>query len=218
MTTNTDIGLCIGCGRATTEQLTCPGCGVVQSGSSEPDHFALFGLPRRLAIDLADLERRYYELSRHLHPDLFHDRSPAEQAASLRATALVNSAYRTLKDPVRRALYWLGLHGESLGRDNERVPAELASLVFEVQEKLDELRADRRAGCSNGTEAELRAIHGALRARLRASEERLDTSFGREDAAGADALAETKSVLSELHYLRTLLRDVEKELEPEWTA
>ena len=46
-------------------------------------------------------------------------------------TALVNRAYRTLKDPVARGLYWLEIHGESLGRDNERVPPALAARVFE---------------------------------------------------------------------------------------
>ena len=143
MTTNTQTALCLHCGKPAADQLVCAGCGVVEPTAQESDYFAVFSLPRRLTIDLGDLEQRYYALSRRLHPDLFHDRPPAEQAASLRMTALVNRAYRTLKDPVQRGLYWLELNGESLGRDNERVPPALAARVFEVQEQLEDLRAAR---------------------------------------------------------------------------
>lgn len=215
MTTNTETSLCLHCGKPAAHQLVCAGCDVVAPlgpDTRESDYFSVFSLPRRLPIDLADLERRYYALSRQLHPDLFHDRPPAEQAASLRMTALVNRAYRTLKDPVQRALYWLELHGESLGRDNERVPPGLAARVFEVQEQLEELRAARTCGAAD---AELRAMVGVrdeLRADLGACETRLTQSFESADGASTEALGETKKILSELHYVRTLLRDVEREL------
>jgi len=221
MTTTTDTALCLNCGKPTASQLTCGGCGVVASRPVElaADYFAVFGLPRKLALDLNALAERYYALSRRFHPDLWQDKTPAEREASVRATALVNTAYRTLKDPVRRGLYWLSLHGESLGRDNERVPPELAALVFEVQEKLEELRA--ADGRGDGDDAEMHGIRDDLRERLRGFGRRLEESFRRNDAAngdGAAALAETKAILSELHYVRTLLRDVDKQLEPEWNA
>lgn len=221
MMTTTHIALCRNCGIDIAGELVCPGCGAVQSVEREADFFSLFALPRKLTIDSGDLEQRYYALSRQLHPDLFQDRPPAEQAASLRATALVNRAYRTLKDPVQRGLHWLTLHGESLGRDNERVPPELAALVFEVQEKLEELRRARGAGDGGAEETELRDIHAELRAKMSGFEEDLSANFLQTDGAdgnGVAALAETKEILSELHYLRTLIRDVEKELEPEWNA
>ena len=218
---STDTTICINCGKPAADQLACPGCGVVQPVEREADFFSLFALSRKLAIDLEDLERRYYALSRRLHPDLFHDRPPAEQAASLRATALVTRAYRTLKDPAQRGLYWLSLHGDSLGRDNERVPPELAALVFDVQERLEELRRARQAGRGSAEEEGVRTMHTRLREQLRGYQERLRQNFERSDRAsgdGAPLLAETKSILSELHYLRTLVRDVEKELEPGWNA
>jgi len=220
MTTSTDTTLCINCGKATADQLVCPGCGVVASPAVDPDYFALFDLPRKLTIDLADLTQRYYALSRRFHPDLFSDRAPAEQAASLRLSAQVNRAYQTLQDPVRRGLYWLALHGESLGRDNERVPAELAALVFDVQEKLEELRSARAAGARPAVD-ELREVERELRTRMQVSRDRLATHFAHSDAGnrnGTGALAETKQILSEIHYLRTLLRDVDQELEPAWNA
>ena len=222
MTTNTETALCLHCGKPAADQLVCSGCGPVASASAPTDYFSVFSLPRRLTIDLADLERRYYALSRELHPDLFSDRPPAEQAASLKMTALVNRAYKTLKDPVARALYWLELHGESLGRDNERVPPTLAARVFEVQEQLDELRAARKAGKGEAEAQAVTAVRDELRGNLDGCEAKLADSFARGAAAGngsgADALAETKKILSELHYVRTLLRDVEKELGAAWTG
>ena len=216
MTTNTETALCLHCGKPAADQLVCSGCAVVAPAGADSDYFALFSLPRRPTIDLADLEQRFYALSRELHPDLFHDRPPAEQAASLRMTALVNRAYRTLKDPVARGLYWLELHGESLGRDNERVPPALAARVFEVQEQLEELREARTRG---GGEAEARAmteIRDELRGDLDDCEGRLAHNFERD--GGTEALVETKKILSELHYLRTLLRDVDKELGTAWNG
>ena len=65
--------------------------------------------------------------------------------ASLRGTALLTRSYRTLRDPVTRGLYWLELNGRSSLENNNRVPPELAELVFEAQEQLAELRAARRA-------------------------------------------------------------------------
>lgn len=224
MTTNTETALCLHCGKPAADQLVCGGCGIVARatpGSDAPsapasDYFAAFALPRRLTIDLADLEQRYYRLSRELHPDLFHDRPPVERAASLRMTALVNRAYRTLKDPVERALYWLELHGESLGRDNERVPPTLAARVFEVQEQLEELRAAHRAGSADAETKAVATVRDELRSDLDGCEARLARNFERAD--GAEALAETKKILSELHYVRTLLRDVEKELGAAWNG
>ena len=218
MTTNTQTTVCLHCGKVAADQLVCSGCGVVESTAQAPDYFDVFSLPRRLTIDLADLEQRYYALSRRLHPDLCHDRPAAEQAASLRMTALVNHAYRTLRDPVQRGLYWLQLNGESLGRDNERVSSALAARVFEVQEQLEELRAARVAGKAAAAVREMEAIRGNVRGDLKDCQERLTANFNRTDAAGdtAAALAETKTILSELHYVRTLLRDVENELGPAW--
>ena len=214
MTTNTETSLCLHCGKPAADQLVCSGCGIVPSAPNtrESDYFSLFSLPRRLTIDLADLERRYYALSRELHPDLFHDRPPAEQAASLRMTALVNRAYKALRDPVQRALYWLELHGESLGRDNERVPPTLAARVFEVQEQLEELRAARSRGTFDAEHRAIGSVRDELVGDLDACEGRLARHFEAADGASTDALAETKRILSELHYVRTLLRDVEKEL------
>ena len=49
----------------------CPSCRKIQPVGRTEDYFSLLGLPRQFALDPADLERRFRELSRTLHPDRF---------------------------------------------------------------------------------------------------------------------------------------------------
>jgi hypothetical protein len=118
---------CWHCGAQSPPDYFCPDCGAIQAFPDRADYFQVMGLPRRLQIDADDLQRRYYELHRRLHPDRFQTGAQEARVASLRNTAAVNRAYSTLRDPVDRGLYWLSVQGESLGADNNRVPPELAA-------------------------------------------------------------------------------------------
>src|SRR2546426_10432302 len=69
------------------------------------DHFEVFGLPRRLAVDTAELQRKFYELSRRYHPDFHQAAPPEEQVRALEASAGLNAAYRTLREPITRIEY-----------------------------------------------------------------------------------------------------------------
>ncbi len=71
--------------------------------------FEVFGLPRKLAIDAAALQRRFYELSRQHHPDFHQTASADEQARVLETSARVNAAYRALRDPIARVEYLVRL-------------------------------------------------------------------------------------------------------------
>src|SRR5258708_36331006 len=137
---------CHSCGRRQAPRLLCADCGTPLS--AELDSFAALELPRKLAIDLPALERVYHDLSRKIHPDRFASSPAPIRDASLRGTALLTRSYRTLRDPVTRGLYWLELRKEKLAENNKRVPADLAELVFEVQEQPAELRASAESGAS----------------------------------------------------------------------
>jgi molecular chaperone HscB len=180
------------------------------------DYFRVLGIPRRPVVDEADLAKRYYDLSRRLHPDLYQTGRVEEREASLRNTALLNRAYRTLRDPVQRGQYWLELHGERLGKDNNRIPPDLAALVFSVQEKLAEVRETRAMGDASVGQADLTAIGDELNDRIAGLQKALEENFVQWGQAKHDAelLQSLKRLLSEIAYLRTLSRDVEKESEP----
>ena len=93
------------------------------------NYFEVFELPRRLAIDAGDLQRRFYELSRQHHPDFHQAATPADQAAALERSALVNVAYRHLRDPIARAEYLVQLEEgrpwREGGRERPKAPPEL---------------------------------------------------------------------------------------------
>ncbi len=193
----------------------CASCEAVQSLPSDSNYSDLFGFEGRPEIDEKQLQTRYYELSRRLHPDRFQTGSPQEQRASLQATALLNAAFKTLKDVESRGRWWLERSGESLGRNNNQVPAGLAAHVFEIQEKIAEL-AESSGDARDALAAELRQVGTELSERQneeRTTMENLLRNWPGDEQAAAAARAELKSLLSELSYLRTLARDVRGALE-----
>jgi molecular chaperone HscB len=124
---------CWSCAVAHNEPtLFCPHCSKIQPPVGGT-YFSVFGIEPRLNLDLAALEREFHRLSRKLHPDRFARATENEREWSLANTALLNDAYRTFKDPVRRTEYLLKLHGAEIGeehsgrdrKDPSRVPPDL---------------------------------------------------------------------------------------------
>jgi molecular chaperone HscB len=101
------------------------------------DHFARLGLPAALDLEPAALDRAYFALQRQWHPDRFVTKAPEERAkASIEAAAL-NDAYRTLKDPVDRAVYFAALNGVELPGDGKTI--DDPDLLMEAMEAREEL-------------------------------------------------------------------------------
>jgi molecular chaperone HscB len=103
------------------------------------DHFARLGLPAALELDGAALDRAYFTAQRQWHPDRFVGRPPEERAkASIQAAGL-NDAYRTLKDPLSRAVYLAGLKGVDLPGDGKTIDdPDLLMEAMEAREALHE--------------------------------------------------------------------------------
>src|SRR5580704_10860602 len=138
----------------------CHACGKVQP-PLPVNYFSFFGLPRKLNLDVAQLEREFYELSRKLHPDLNARADKREQEWSLEQSSLLNDAYRTMKDPIRRTQYLLGLEGVELEEQSKSatekaraagevkkqiVPHDLLEEVFELNLQLEEARMNKKTG------------------------------------------------------------------------
>lgn len=100
-------------------------------------YFEALGLEPTLALDDAQLKKRFYDATRQWHPDRFSRASQDEQQKALDMTALINDAYRSLRDPVTRAEYYLELQG--IGPSKTPSP-ELLEEMFELNMELDELR------------------------------------------------------------------------------
>src|SRR5688500_5633707 len=97
------------------------------------DYFEVFGLPRKLGIDAAALQRRFYELAREHHPDFHQSATPARLARAEQASALVNAAYRALRDPITRAEYLVRLEE---GRDTQEGAAVKPKAPPELLEEM----------------------------------------------------------------------------------
>ena len=101
------------------------------------DHFSLFGLPNRYALDAVALERAYREIQARIHPDKFVNAGEAEKRASMQWTTRVNEAYRTLRDPVLRAKYLLEQAGLDVGfESNTAMPPAFLMRQMELREAL----------------------------------------------------------------------------------
>ena len=162
---------------------------------SAPDYYALFGLEPKLSLDAADLERRFYDLSRKLHPDRF----PHATAAELETSASLNDAYRTLRDPVSRAEYLLKRLGIEAG-DSRQIAPEMLEEVFELNEALEELR--------NGSEdarPKVEAARERFLGLLREADSQLKTLASRYDAGDRASAGELRALLNRRRYIANLL-------------
>ncbi len=133
------------------------------------DHFELFGSPRRFAVDAAALEQRYRELQRTVHPDRFATAPEAERRVSMQLATRVNEAYQTLRSPLKRAAYLLGLRGaDPQFETNTSMPLEFLAEQMEWRERIESGTGDPRALLRLQLELrdESRAIHEKLRVQL----------------------------------------------------
>ena len=175
------------------------------------NYFEVFGLPRALGIDPVRLEKTFHELSRRYHPDYFTTAPASERAQALRMTALLNDAYRTLRNPVSRIEYLLQLEG--FKPDGSKAPQSLLMEVFEINEQLEEVKAGR---------ASVEEID-SLRAQIREKREKFDSELADASsewdqvlASGApesrlrEQLAKLTEIVSESAYIRNLERDLEE--------
>lgn len=103
------------------------------------DHFTLFGLPPRQALDRAELDARRRDLQAHVHPDRFASEGSAAQRLAMQWAVRVNEAYACLKDPLARAAYLCGLRGAPVDAErNTAMPAAFLMQQMAWREALED--------------------------------------------------------------------------------
>lgn len=166
------------------------------------DPFATLGLPRRYDLDLAELETRYRDLQRALHPDRHAGASASVRRMSAQKTALVNDAYRLLKDDMRRAEALLVAHGGSAVRDDQVADPEFLMQMLELREQLGEAREAQDHTRVQALAVEVEALQSTARAQLRQAFDALSSQ------ANPGTLAEAADLVSRLKYFRRFLDEV----------
>jgi len=167
------------------------------------------------------LEQRFLQMSWKLHPDNFVNASEQERELSLRRSSELNDAYRTLRDPVARVEYLLGIEGARVeGQNKQLAPPELLEEVFELNESLDELREAKASGgdvvelkerletAEKNFQAKLSEVDGELQATAR----EWDAALNGDSATRKKVMARLNDLLNQRSYIRNLVANVQKEL------
>jgi molecular chaperone HscB len=216
----------------------CSACGKVQP-AVPVDYFTFFGFPRKLDLNTSVLEKEFYALSRRLHPDVFAQSQTLERAWSLEQSSMLNDAYRTLKDPIKRTEYLLRLEGVELEEQSKQatekaratgelkkqvVPPDLLEEVFELNLHLEELRMQKKAGADDpamlegigkaklSLEEKYDALFNELKSEWKKWDKAVDNGTETEEERRG-ILGQMLDILNRRNYVRNLVRDVNEALE-----
>lgn len=161
------------------------------------NHFELFGLPPRYRVEERDLEHAYRALQAEVHPDRHAAADDSQKRQALQASARVNEAYETLRDPVARAEYLLEIRGvDAKDETDTQLPLEFLTQQLERRETADE-------AVSAHDDAALAALYDDVLAdakRLRVDVER---------ALDGDDVVAARALVRELRFLSKLAEDLD---------
>jgi len=152
----------------------------VRMSALKRNHFELFGLPASFAVDPAALDGAFRRVQGAIHPDRHAGAGEAERRVAMQLATQANEAYRTLREPARRAAYLCALHGEDpkTHSNTSMTPAFLMQQMV-WREQLEEARDARSASALEALRAELDGAHASLLARIGAAiDERHDYAQG----------------------------------------
>ena len=163
--------------------------------------FALFGLPERFAIDLAQLDAKWKQLQGAAHPDRFATETAAAQRVAMQWAIRINEAYRRLKDPLARAAYLCALHGADIeAESNTAMPAAFLMQQMEWRDALSE------AGTLDAVDALTDEVTASRSATLRSLQAQID------DAAKVDWRAVAGTVRG-LMFVDKFISDIDKRVD-----
>ena len=154
------------------------------------NYFELFEIPVAYDVDLDQIQHRYRDLQKAVHPDRYANAGSQERRISMQHTSLINQALHTLKHPVERAVYLLGLKGVDFTMDNETtMDAAFLMEQMEMREKLEAVREqdDPLAGLDS------------MSADVASDMEALADEFKR--AYASDELDDAREVVRKLQFL-----------------
>ncbi len=105
------------------------------------NYFSMLGLPISFDIDKTTLTHNYHEIQKTVHPDKFANAGDLERRLSVQKAAWINDALETLKNPLRRSIYLLSLHGIELSDNDTSIDPAFLMEQMELRENLSEVAA-----------------------------------------------------------------------------
>lgn len=161
------------------------------------NHFELFHLPQRFAVDMDALDKAFREVQGQVHPDRFTNATDTEKRVAMQWATRANEAYQTLKSPFKRAAYLCELNGIDLQvESNTAMPRDFLMQQMEWREALEDAKATKDIEAVENVEAELRAVRKAKVERIG---ELLDANDFQEAAHGVRQLMFLEKFGAEVH-------------------
>ena len=183
------------------------------------DFFGLFGLPRIVRIDLAELKQTYLKLMIEHHPDKQLHKDPSQEEEDQITAETITHAYQTLQLPHTRAMHWLELHGcplveeDSPIRDATNLSQNLVGMEF-LMEIMEWRESIEDAGTDQSKLKEIASKTQALHSECQANIEELldgvnDGVDGTEtlNDATLQGARELTAQLQYWHRLETTLKE-----------
>jgi len=124
-----------------TNMLFCPQCDALQPPSGARDYFAVFGLQPTFDLCVDELQQRYRQIQRSVHPDKYATSSQQEYSHALDQSSATNKAFHTLKSPLARGLYLLRLQGHGVQEGESLQDPAFLMAIMELNEELEEADA-----------------------------------------------------------------------------
>jgi molecular chaperone HscB len=182
------------------EHSVCGSCGKIQLATEEQSYFALLELAERYDADLDEMEQAFHRLSRTLHPDRFAGASALERRLAVQRTTLLNDAYRTLRDPLRRGTYLLQREGVQRGEESGTKDPELLMEILEGRERVQGLKAELERQAAGALD-DLANLRAEFEGKVRALYEALAELFRRYDAGEkANVLSALTATIDKIRY------------------
>lgn len=163
--------------------------------SSSSNHFDLFELPVRFALDQQALDQAYRTIQAQVHPDRFAGSDDAQKRVAMQWATRANEALQTLRDPLKRALYLLQLRGvDAQAEHDTSIAPDFLMQQIEWREAIEDAAA---AGNVNALDAVLAELRDASRIRFDKLEGWLDSGADQPAAQTARELLFIQRVAEE---------------------
>lgn len=167
------------------------------------NHFDLLQIEPRYSLDPALLRKNYLELSRRFHPDRFGQRSLKERRIAVEKSASINTAYKTLLDPIKRAEYLLIKEAGMKDLEKLKADPDILEFILEKREQISELQAQK----TEASKAELLRLQEEAKAQEEKLFKTLDNLFSRFDQGDRSAVEEVERTVVLHRYNRGILQE-----------
>ncbi|KAK0078341.1 hypothetical protein PV325_002663 [Microctonus aethiopoides] len=129
---------CWQCNFPFKSELFCQVCKTLQEPPEKLDYFKILGIDKSFNVNNKEIHDKYRQLQNILHPDRFGNKSEKEREYSENLSALLNKAYTTLSNPLKRGIYLLELNNITISEGTTSLEPEFLMEIMERNEEVEE--------------------------------------------------------------------------------